>query len=260
MCIIIMIGQVYEAFVQGTYMEVLPSYIGLPLFLIVWLGFHLVKRDRALIEAEIGNFTVIEHDQVIFGCAAMYAFPEERMAEMACLAVNPTVQSQGDGERLVQRTAQRGREGRGGLRTHGEGAAPESRAGQVLAPRVGRDDGAVPPHHQQGDAVLLRVVPRRLGVAGEGEEDPVAPRHPPGVAHQARQVLGPHGGEAGPHLGHGARGDDVDARVDSAVHDGRVPESVPAHPIGRGVLGGPRGSGSTHILLDSIVRVRLSRA
>ena len=48
MCIIIMIGQVYEAFVQGTYMEVLPSYIGLPLFLIVWLGFHLVKRDRVV--------------------------------------------------------------------------------------------------------------------------------------------------------------------------------------------------------------------
>ena len=43
-----MIGQVYEAFVQGTYMEVLPSYIGLPLFLIVWLGFHLVKRDRVV--------------------------------------------------------------------------------------------------------------------------------------------------------------------------------------------------------------------
>src|SRR5690606_20277229 len=36
----------------------------------------LVKRDRALIEREIGNFTVIEHDGVIFGCAALYAFPE----------------------------------------------------------------------------------------------------------------------------------------------------------------------------------------
>ncbi len=48
----------------------------------------LVKRDRALIEAEAGNFTVIEHDRVIFGCAALYAFPEDNMAEMACLAVN----------------------------------------------------------------------------------------------------------------------------------------------------------------------------
>ena len=69
----------------------------------------LVKRDRALIEAEIGNFTVIEHDQVIFGCAAMYAFAQERMAEMACLAVNPSVQGSGDGERLLQRIEQRAR-------------------------------------------------------------------------------------------------------------------------------------------------------
>ena len=49
----------------------------------------LVKRDRALIESEISNFTVIEHDRVIFGCAALYPFPDDGMAEMACLAVNP---------------------------------------------------------------------------------------------------------------------------------------------------------------------------
>ena len=30
----------------------------------------LVRRDRARIEREVGNFTVIEHDGVIFGCAA----------------------------------------------------------------------------------------------------------------------------------------------------------------------------------------------
>ncbi|MGE0310989.1 MAG: amino-acid N-acetyltransferase [Lautropia sp.] len=69
----------------------------------------LVKRDRALIEAEAGNFTVIEHDRVIFGCAALYPFPDERMAEMACLAVNPQTQGQGDGERLLQRIEQRAR-------------------------------------------------------------------------------------------------------------------------------------------------------
>ena len=69
----------------------------------------LVKRDRALIEAEITNFTVIEHDRVIFGCAALYAFPEENMAEMACLAVNPEAQGLGDGERLLRRIEQRAR-------------------------------------------------------------------------------------------------------------------------------------------------------
>lgn len=69
----------------------------------------LVKRDRALIEREIGNFTVIEHDGVLFGCAALYAFPETGMGEMACLAVNPSVQNRGDGERLLRRIEQRAR-------------------------------------------------------------------------------------------------------------------------------------------------------
>ncbi|MFA7665809.1 MAG: amino-acid N-acetyltransferase [Burkholderiaceae bacterium] len=69
----------------------------------------LVKRDRALIEREVENFTVIEHDGVIFGCAALYAVPEEKIGEMACLAVNPKAQSRGDGERLLQRIEQRAR-------------------------------------------------------------------------------------------------------------------------------------------------------
>jgi amino-acid N-acetyltransferase len=69
----------------------------------------LVKRDRALLEREAPNFTVIEHDGVIFGCAALYAFPEDGIGELACLAVNPNVQGQGDGERLLQRIEQRAR-------------------------------------------------------------------------------------------------------------------------------------------------------
>ncbi|MBN9425753.1 MAG: amino-acid N-acetyltransferase [Burkholderiales bacterium] len=69
----------------------------------------LVKRDRGLIEREVENFTVIEHDGVIFGCAALYSFPEDGIGEMACLAVNPQVQSRGDGERLLQRIEQRAR-------------------------------------------------------------------------------------------------------------------------------------------------------
>ena len=69
----------------------------------------LVKRDRALIEREIQNFTVIEHDGVIFGCAALYAYPEDDTGELACLAVNPQAQGQGDGERLLQRIEQRAR-------------------------------------------------------------------------------------------------------------------------------------------------------
>ncbi len=69
----------------------------------------LVRRDRALIEREIGNFTVVEHDGVIFGCAALYPFANERIGEMACLAVAKNVQNQGDGERLLKRIEQRAR-------------------------------------------------------------------------------------------------------------------------------------------------------
>ncbi len=69
----------------------------------------LVKRGRELIEREIDNFSVIEHDGVIFGCAALYRFPAERMAEMACLTVNPEVQAQGDGERILKHIENRAR-------------------------------------------------------------------------------------------------------------------------------------------------------
>ncbi|MGN6388232.1 MAG: amino-acid N-acetyltransferase [Burkholderiaceae bacterium] len=69
----------------------------------------LVKRGRELIEREIEYFSVIEHDGVIFGCAALYPFPAEKMAEMACLTVNPEVQAQGDGERLLKHMEMRAR-------------------------------------------------------------------------------------------------------------------------------------------------------
>ncbi len=70
----------------------------------------LVKRGRELIEREIHYFSVIEHDNVIFGCAALYPFPQEKMGEMACLTVNPEVQAQGDGERLLKHIETRARE------------------------------------------------------------------------------------------------------------------------------------------------------
>jgi amino-acid N-acetyltransferase len=67
----------------------------------------LVKRDRNEIERDIEKYTVIEHDGVIFGCAALYPYPEAKTAEMAALTVSPQVQSQGDGERILKRIEQR---------------------------------------------------------------------------------------------------------------------------------------------------------
>lgn len=62
----------------------------------------LVKRNRERLEREIGNFEVLEHDGVIVGCAALYPFPEQRSAELACLAVAPDYRNSGYGERLLQ--------------------------------------------------------------------------------------------------------------------------------------------------------------
>ena len=69
----------------------------------------LVKRDRTEIERDAGLYTVIEHDGVIFGCAALYPYPESKTGEMAALTVSPHTQSQGDGERILKRVEQRAR-------------------------------------------------------------------------------------------------------------------------------------------------------
>ncbi|MEZ5739207.1 MAG: amino-acid N-acetyltransferase [Burkholderiaceae bacterium] len=74
----------------------------------------LVKRDHSLIERDIEKFSVIEHDGVIFGCAALFHDSGQSIGEMACLAVNPHVQSQGDGERLLRHIEHRAR--RAGLK------------------------------------------------------------------------------------------------------------------------------------------------
>jgi amino-acid N-acetyltransferase len=69
----------------------------------------LVKRSRTEIERDAGNYTIIEHDGVIFACAALYPYPEAKTAEMAALTVSPAVQGQGDGERVLKRVEQRAR-------------------------------------------------------------------------------------------------------------------------------------------------------
>jgi amino-acid N-acetyltransferase len=69
----------------------------------------LVKRSRTGIERDISNYTIIEHDGVIFACAALYPFPEARTGEMAALTVSPQVQGQGDGEKILKRIEQRAR-------------------------------------------------------------------------------------------------------------------------------------------------------
>ncbi|HYH42815.1 MAG TPA: amino-acid N-acetyltransferase [Burkholderiales bacterium] len=69
----------------------------------------LVKRNRSLLESEINRFFVLEHDRVVIACAALYAFPDERVGELAGLAVRPDFRNQGAGERLVKEIETRAR-------------------------------------------------------------------------------------------------------------------------------------------------------
>jgi len=69
----------------------------------------LVKRSRELLEAEIGNFLVVEHDARIVGCAALYPFADDKSAEFACLAVDAEYRDAGYGERLLKACEERAR-------------------------------------------------------------------------------------------------------------------------------------------------------
>jgi amino-acid N-acetyltransferase len=62
----------------------------------------LVRRSRERLESEIERFVVAEYDGNIVGCAALYAFPDERVGELAALAVQPDFRREGYGEALMR--------------------------------------------------------------------------------------------------------------------------------------------------------------
>lgn len=49
----------------------------------------LVKRSREQLEMEIARFFVLERDGAIIGCAALYPYPDEKAAELACVVIHP---------------------------------------------------------------------------------------------------------------------------------------------------------------------------
>ncbi len=61
----------------------------------------LVRRSRERLETEVGQFVVAERDGTVIGCAAFLPFPEERVGELACLAVHPEYRNQRRGDLLL---------------------------------------------------------------------------------------------------------------------------------------------------------------
>ncbi|MDR1709336.1 MAG: amino-acid N-acetyltransferase [Candidatus Accumulibacter sp.] len=68
----------------------------------------LVRRSRELLEREIMRFSVVEHDGLIVGCAALYPYGNDQ-AELACVAVHAQYRRWGYGDRLLRRIEERAR-------------------------------------------------------------------------------------------------------------------------------------------------------
>jgi amino-acid N-acetyltransferase len=63
---------------------------------------ELVKRTRADIERQIGDFFVFEVDNNPVACAALHIYPDANKAELACVCVSPHYENQGIGGLLIQ--------------------------------------------------------------------------------------------------------------------------------------------------------------
>lgn len=62
----------------------------------------LVKRSREQLEMEISQYTIIDRDGVIIACAALNCYADEKMAEMACVAVHPDYRNSSRGDILLE--------------------------------------------------------------------------------------------------------------------------------------------------------------
>ncbi|MCS7089675.1 MAG: amino-acid N-acetyltransferase [Verrucomicrobiota bacterium] len=76
---------------------------------------ELMRRSRASIEKQIGDYFLFEIDRNPVACVALHVYPEEAKGELACLYVKPSHENQGIGRKLIQFVENRAREL--GLRT-----------------------------------------------------------------------------------------------------------------------------------------------
>jgi amino-acid N-acetyltransferase len=62
---------------------------------------ELVKRTRADILAHLEDYWVLEIDRNLVGCVALHIYPQENVAELACLYVHKNHEGQGYGRKLM---------------------------------------------------------------------------------------------------------------------------------------------------------------
>ena len=63
---------------------------------------ELVRRSRAEIERQAGDFFVFEVDRTPVACAALHLYAAEGKAELACVCVDPRFENRGIGTKMMQ--------------------------------------------------------------------------------------------------------------------------------------------------------------
>jgi amino-acid N-acetyltransferase len=71
---------------------------------------ELVKRTRANIEKQLGDYYIFEIDKNPVACVALHVYPESDKGELACLYVNRSHENQGIGRKLIQFIESKARE------------------------------------------------------------------------------------------------------------------------------------------------------
>jgi amino-acid N-acetyltransferase len=71
---------------------------------------ELVRRSRASIEKNLGDYFIFETDKNPVACVALHVYPEHKKGELACLYVNPSHENHGIGRKLIQYVESRARE------------------------------------------------------------------------------------------------------------------------------------------------------
>ena len=71
---------------------------------------ELVKRTRAAIEKNLGDFFIFEIDKNPVACVALHIYSEHKKGELACLYVSPLHENRGIGRKLIQYVENKARE------------------------------------------------------------------------------------------------------------------------------------------------------
>lgn len=71
---------------------------------------ELVKRTRAALEKQVGDYYIFEIDKNPVACVALHVYPERNQGELAFLFVSPSHENQGIGRKLIQFVEAKARE------------------------------------------------------------------------------------------------------------------------------------------------------